>query len=198
MSTPAPLTTLSCDEVEPLLPLVADGQLDETGDPALFAHLADCQHCADSLAAHDLITLTLERRPAAAPSPTLRFPAWQRWLPLAAAAILVVGVGLTLGSGMQTIAPVAPSVAKKPAAAHPTAPVVAVTAIPAPVVPIAPAAPIQIEMEVVAVPGSTPGHPRYLVRRGEQVLLVDPNAAPADAVPATYTTNPAREQVRRY
>ncbi len=193
MTTHSPLGALTCDEVEPLLPLVADGQLDEAGDPALFAHLADCPHCADSLAAHDLITLTLERQPttAAAARSAVRMTSWQRWLPLAAAATLVVGLGLALGSGMQSTAPAPLAAANKPRVAHPAMPAPAAA-------PAAPSVPIQIDMEVVALPGSTPGHPRYLVRRGEQVLLVDPTAAPADALPASYSTNPSHEHIRRY
>ncbi len=52
---------LSCDEVEALLPLVADGSLDEVSDPALFAHIARCCPCQDSLARHDLVGLALEQ-----------------------------------------------------------------------------------------------------------------------------------------
>jgi hypothetical protein len=47
-----------------------------------------------------------------------------------------------------------------------------------------------IDVEVVAVPGSTARHPHYLVRRGDQVMLVDPaehedQAPPADAKAAS-------------
>ena len=51
---------LTCDEVEALLPLVADGSLDEVSDPALFTHIARCCPCQDSLARHDLVGLALE------------------------------------------------------------------------------------------------------------------------------------------
>jgi hypothetical protein len=57
---------LTCDEVEALLPLVADGSLDETSDPALFAHIARCCPCQDSLARHDLVGLALEHNAAEA------------------------------------------------------------------------------------------------------------------------------------
>ncbi len=46
-----------------MLPLVADGALDADGDPALFAHLARCQACQDSLARHDLVSLALAGAP---------------------------------------------------------------------------------------------------------------------------------------
>ncbi len=83
MNPPAPEPTdnrseATCDEVEALLPLVADGSLDETSDPALFAHLARCCACQDSLARHDLVELALEKGfaaevPTAGKSRLIRF-----------------------------------------------------------------------------------------------------------------------------
>ena len=52
---------LSCEEAEALLPLVADSALDADSDPALFAHLARCVICQESLACHDLVALSLTR-----------------------------------------------------------------------------------------------------------------------------------------
>lgn len=66
MSTGAVPTPLTCEEAEALLPLVADGALDEQGDPALFAHLARCPACQESLARHDLVSLALTRAPVRA------------------------------------------------------------------------------------------------------------------------------------
>lgn len=187
--------TLTCDEVEALLPLIADGQLDESSDPILFVHLADCPHCAESLATHDLITLALAPSVVGAPR-RLRFPAWatvRKWLPQAAAAVVLVALGASFSSPRSsTVTPLVSSTgaAMKPLTAPP--------AQPAHLAHADATEPIQIDMEVVTVPGATPGHPRYLVRRGEQVLLVDPTAGPADALPATYAKPSSHERIRRY
>ncbi len=88
-ATPQP----HCDEVEALLPLIADGALSAGDDPALFAHLGRCQHCQDSLARHDLVTIALERTAGATPLRTqtlhLRWPAALA----AAAAMLLLASG---------------------------------------------------------------------------------------------------------
>ena len=55
---------LTCDDVEALLPLVADGVLRDGSDPALFAHLARCVACQEALAAHDLIHVALQQSSA--------------------------------------------------------------------------------------------------------------------------------------
>ncbi len=105
---------MTCAEAEPLLPLVADGVLDPDGDPALFAHLARCQSCQESLARHDLVTLALERAPRPAPR-TIRIP-WP--VALAAAASLVLGVGAWLwpGAAAATAQPAGPVVHRLPGA----------------------------------------------------------------------------------
>lgn len=77
--------TVTCHDVEELLPLVADHVLDCDDDPALFEHLARCPDCQRSLGLHDLTTLALasERTPVAGEqdgSELIRLP----W-PLAAA-----------------------------------------------------------------------------------------------------------------
>jgi len=84
---------LSCEEIESLLPLVADGALDAEADPALFAHLARCVTCQESLACHDLVALSLTRSPIAAPSRFLRRTIPLPWAIGSAAALMVVGVG---------------------------------------------------------------------------------------------------------
>lgn len=191
-----PLPTLSCDDVEALLPLVVDGALDAQRDPALFAHLADCDRCQDSLAAHDLIEVDL--RQAVTVKPAIRLRArWPRFVPLTAAALLLIGIGVAVSAPAAKPAPVVAlaAPARAPELVAKTHPAPAVAAAPAsPVVAsastVAKAAPIDIEVEVVALPGSTPAHPHYLVRRGEQVLLVAPQAAePGDARPASYSPN---------
>ena len=103
--------------------------------------------------------------------------------PLAAAALLTVGLGLAIVAGTQPAAAGAPSptVANLP----PAAPSQPATSSPRPTFAAEP-----IDVEVVTVPGSTARHPHYLVRRGDQVLLVDPAeredlAPPSDAKPAS-------------
>ncbi|NRA38360.1 MAG: hypothetical protein HRU15_09490 [Planctomycetes bacterium] len=51
--------SLSCADVEELLPLVAEALMDFESDPAVFNHLADCEHCSKSLALQDMITMSL-------------------------------------------------------------------------------------------------------------------------------------------
>ena len=177
---------LSCDEVEELLPLVADGTLDEGGDPTLFMHLADCERCQQSLVTHDLIAVSLPRA-ARLPGQRVVRPWWFRALPVAAAASLLVGGGWLAVASRETT-----SVAGPVSTALKAAPVVSATA-PKPPAPksTAHAGSIDVEVEVVALPGSTTAHPHYLVRRGEQVLLVTPQLAPAeapsDARPASFS-----------
>ena len=203
-----------CDEIEALLPLVADGSLDERQDPGLFDHLARCERCQDSLTTHDLVTLSLESRPRSAMSaaPRVIRPDWTRFIPAAAAALLVVsatawltspgapGAASQLATTTTTHAPVVTAKATPklvtPATGSPTtgAPLVPAAA-PATAQPVVAqatpsSAPVDIEVEVVTVPGSTPSHPRYLVRRGEQVMLVDPTRpaveSNSDAKPASF------------
>ena len=203
--------SLSCDEVEELLPLVADGTLDEVSDPTLFMHVVDCERCQQSLNTHDLIALSL---PSAGrlscagrlPQPRITRPWWQRAVPATMAASLLVGgtwlavgsrelAGHEAASGARSVAIQQASQQAGPVAAiAKPAPVTAVTAPKA----IAPKASVrqssaEVEVEVVALPGSTTAHPHYLVRRGEQVLLVTPQVAPAempsDARQALFSPN---------
>lgn len=178
-SDPIVPSRLTCAEVEPLLPLVADGALDDRGDPDLFLHLVDCDHCQAVLASHDLLTLTLERTPTV---PVERVIRWR--IPVAlAASVLAAAVtgwlwipGPVSGEATSAVAVATPK--STPASAAPTA-----------VVPL-PDNPV-IEIDVAAVPSPIPGRTMFVVRRGEQVLLVDPVAGtaqppPTDAKPATY------------
>ncbi len=85
------MSGMTCDEAEPLLPLVADGALDADADPALFAHLSRCPSCQDALARHDLVDLALRRGLAEHPA---RRPLHLRpWVPMAVAAALVLAIG---------------------------------------------------------------------------------------------------------
>ena len=98
-----PSRALTCEEVEALLPLVADGALDADADPALFMHLARCCECQDALLRHDLVTVALEvTRPGAVAGGSARRPAAPRTVirqiflpwPAALAASLVAAAGL--------------------------------------------------------------------------------------------------------
>ncbi len=104
--------TLTCDEVEALLPLVADGSIDLSADPALGAHLGTCAQCQDSLARHDLVDLAL-RRPA-----TLDRDRGRLHLPwpvaLAVAASLVAAVAGTWWYVNTPAMPNAPTLADDP------------------------------------------------------------------------------------
>jgi hypothetical protein len=196
MSPPSAADARACDEIEALLPLVADGSLHEQQDPGLFDHLARCERCQDSLASHDLVTLALEQRPQAA-APRILRPHWSRWIPAAAAAVLAVGAGTWFVTGEPTTSvPAAhvPGIAKATTHPAPVTPAVpaGTTAVTASSTPATATAPTEIEVEVVTVPGSSPSHPRYLVRRGDQVLLVDP------AHPAVESTGDARPASFRY
>ena len=91
---------LSCEEVEDFLPLIADGVLDEADAPDVFAHIARCPRCQESLALYDTVDLAVA---LAADQPAVEKPlqfipatagkivAW-----LAAAAVLLTGGWLTL------------------------------------------------------------------------------------------------------
>ena len=192
-----PAPQMSCDEVEALLPLVADGALDATSEPALFSHVASCPRCQDSLALHDLVGISLSQ-PTAKPTPRAIRPRWQRYTPVAAAALLLIGVG-AVGWQDHEAPPAGHGDAKTlvskvafPAANAPGAVAQAAPSAPIPVTPVQVARNEPIEVEVIAVPGSTSAHPHYLVRKGEQVLFIDPAAqehsaqAPGNAQAASY------------
>jgi anti-sigma factor RsiW len=108
------LPDLLCDEVEALLPLVADGLLGDEQDPAVFAHLARCPVCQESLAQHDLVDVSL--RAGTPASPTLRLrPRHVRmtWWTAAASLLIASGLGYGLWS-LRTAAPAASAVAVAP------------------------------------------------------------------------------------
>lgn len=53
------ISNATCTDVEELLPLIAEGLMDADSDPDVFIHLADCEHCSQSLILQDMITLNL-------------------------------------------------------------------------------------------------------------------------------------------
>ena len=192
-----PSPHMSCDEVETLLPLVADGALDATSEPALFSHVASCQCCQDSLALHDLVGISLSQ-PTAKPTPRVIRPTWQRYAPAAAAALVLIGVGAIgwqghgAASGGHGDAKAIASKQPVHAEATPGANAPAAKSAPIPTPPVQVARNEPIDIEVIAVPGSTSSHLHYLVRKGEQVLFIDPAAqersaqAPSDIQAASY------------
>ncbi len=150
---------LSCADAEALLPLVADGTLDAEADAPLFAHLATCERCQDSLARHDLISLALAQPSFAAPSrPRLRLLPRSAWVPLATAATVLIAVG-----GWWSMRPDA-----RPAPASDT---------------VAEVGEAVIEREVIRI--QQPGRaPEYLVLEGDRSTVVPSVAAEADRRPA--------------
>lgn len=142
---------LACEDVEPLLPLIADGALDQAAEPAAFTHLADCEHCQEQLALHDLVGIALTGATAAPARPrprTLRLPLpWALATAASIAAVLAavwaVHADRRAGAADQALAHAserAPS-----------------------------------DTEVLTVPGPQPGSVLYVIRRGDQVVVVDPH-----------------------
>jgi hypothetical protein len=144
---------LSCEESEALLPLVADGALDCDSDPALFAHLARCLTCQESLACHDLVALSLTPD---ALRPGLRLT--RRRLPVAwalgSAAVLAVGgfLGFQYLQGFVARERVAASLA----AAH------------------FQSSPVGSETQVISLGGDDPRHPSYILMQDGHAILVHP------------------------
>ncbi len=87
---------LACDEVVPLLPMVADGAIEPAADTPLFEHLARCTDCQDHLARLDLVTLALEQGHSLAPT-TPRALRFRLPLPFAAAAAGLAVTAVWLG-----------------------------------------------------------------------------------------------------
>lgn len=92
---------MSCEDCEALLPLVADGALDAEGEPALFAHLADCPRCQESLAAHDLVALALGEAPPAPRRDAIAFPLARMWMGMAAALLVAVALAAVWGGSQR-------------------------------------------------------------------------------------------------
>lgn len=158
------LRELSCEEAEPLLPLVADGALGPDDDPALFAHLARCASCQRAVAQHDLIALAIARGAAASAA---RRSWWRRpWLAAAAGLALASGLLLALSAprGASPLTPpsAAPAVVAESAAGAAPEPV----ASPAAAEASAAATPL-----VIAVPRPD-GCTLYLVRQGGRWSVV--------------------------
>lgn len=166
------MTPLCCEDVEPLLPLIADGALDQRAEPAAFAHLADCPHCQEQLALHDLVGVALT---ASAPASALRpRPRLLRFsLPWAIASAACLAALVAAGWAVHSNRPLSADDRR-----------LARTDEPRP------------DTEVITVPGSRPGTVMYVIRRGDQVVVVDPQQSPH-----TVRENPAEDVpvgLRRY
>jgi len=135
---------LTCADVDPLLPLVADAVLDAESDPDVFAHLARCAHCQTALAQHDLVTLALSTAPQRAAPPAVRVIQYRlppQWIAAAAALLAVTITGAAWSLRPTTTA----------------APVVAVQ-----------------ELIRIADPVTGQERPMLLIRQGDRSTLVDP------------------------
>jgi|GEM_PF-6279346 len=137
-------SAVTCAEIDQMLPLVADAVIDAESDPLIFAHLARCQACQESLAQHDLVTLALATVPLRRAAPTLavvhyRLP--RRWI-AAAAAVLAVAGSVT-AYGLRSPGPASAVVAQQ-------------------------------EVIHLLDPVTGVQHPMLLIRQGSQSTLVDP------------------------
>jgi hypothetical protein len=112
MDSAPDLHQLSCEDVDPLLPLAADGAIDAASDPAVFAHLARCCDCQESLARHDLISLALESGRGQPRREQGR--GWHYRLPWPAAAAALVAMAVTAGWAANRPAAPGQPVAKAP------------------------------------------------------------------------------------
>jgi hypothetical protein len=162
---------VSCDDVEVLLPMVADGMLDDVSDPTLFAHLSRCVSCQEALATHDLMQVALERSreplsAVAASSTTLTMSkqAFSRWehhrlpWPIALAASLCAAVGLwTWLNTMQGDR----------------------------------GQPQQAKTQVVPVL-TEDGHAVYVVFDGDNVTVIDPRSIDGKSAPVRESTLPVK------
>lgn len=162
VSAAASATEWTCEDVESLLPLVADGALDAAADPALFAHLARCCTCQEALAHHDLVTIALEAtRPAALPSaPARREPIRHVFLPWPAALAASLAAAAGLWMWLATLH-------------HERA---------------TPAAAATQVVQVMAADG----HPVYVVVQGEQVTVIDPRAIDGKAASGQPQVQPVK------
>lgn len=108
------LPRMTCEEAEPLLPLVADGALEPDDDPALFDHLASCAACQESLARHDLITLAVGQ--GKTPEPVRKPIQFVRmsWAMAAAWLLMVGGVGAALWAFNRPALTTTPAMAIQP------------------------------------------------------------------------------------
>ena len=152
----------ACEDVESLLPLVADGALDAETEPALFAHLARCCACQEALTHHDLVTVALEAtRPTTLPQAQARrepirhvFLPW----PAALAASLAAAAGLWMWLTTMHNGHAAPPIAAT---------------------------------QVVQVMAAD-GHPVYVVVQGEQVTVIDPRTIDGKAVNGQQQVQPVK------
>jgi len=161
---------LTCEDVEPLLPLVADGAIMASSDPAVFAHLSRCVECQDSLARHDLITLGLEcgRGTVCA---VRSAAAWHYRLPWPAATAAGLAVALLGAWALQHAA-----------GGSAPAPVLAQRA----------------DTQVISVPGPDPSRPYYVVVQGDHVSVIDPQAVDGSISRDSSAVHPVMRRINTH
>ncbi|MBA3710563.1 MAG: zf-HC2 domain-containing protein [Planctomycetes bacterium] len=161
MNAASPAVELPCEEIEAMMPLIADGVISEHTDPTVFAHLARCMECQESLARHDVVSLALERGlPIEAASAQAR--AWRYRLPLPLAAAVAAGLLVAIGSAWVALVDTG----------HQHELMSRVAAMPGHGV-----EPARPDTEIISIPGPDPQHPRYVILQGDRTTLVDPSAA---------------------
>lgn len=140
---------ISCADVEALLPAIADDQLDADQAPDVFAHVAGCGACQESLALYDLCSLTISRgrQPARDPAPVIHYhmPRWVSGVAAVAASLLAAVLLLEFGANPETSD-----------SQHTQ---------------LADGAPVEI---LQVIPDESGRGQLFLIRNGEQTLLVDP------------------------
>lgn len=146
----------TCAEVEPFLPIIADGGLDPHVDVEIFAHIARCQECQAALARHDLITLAIGNGAKLAPQKP-RFELVHYRVPLPWAIASAAALACALGGGW---------LLHRAQPAAPQTPVLAQNSLQ------------KNASEIIRVnkPGQANKQPYYLVVQDGNVTLIDPSA----------------------
>ena len=159
------MSTVTCGDVEPLLPLIADNVIDAAAEPAIFNHIAGCQDCQEALFHHDLVSVALVGGSLIAPRPRaqiLRLP-WP-WAVASAAGLMAVCALVWQSSEPreQRASLVTPAVA----AITSTTP--------------------DSDIEVVVLPGNRPGTTITALRRGNVVVILPEPQPQSDGTPVAY------------
>jgi hypothetical protein len=168
----------TCADVEPLLPIIADGGLDPSTDVEIFAHLARCQDCQDALARHDLVTLAIANGAEAPPQSSrlelvhLRLPLPYAIASAAAAVFALAGAWWLTQAAQQPSAPQSAMLAQKLLPKNAS------------------------EIIRVTKPGQPNGQPYYLVVQDGSVMLIDPQAV--DGVVQPHTEQAVPVSLHRY
>jgi hypothetical protein len=162
----------TCADIEPMLPIIADGGLDPSTDIEIFAHLARCQDCQAALARHDLVTLAIANGAEAPPQTTrLELVHFRLPLPYAIAAAAAAVFALT-GAWWLTNA-----------AQQPSAPQSAMLA-------------QANEIIRITKPGQPNDQPYYLIVQDGRVTLIDPQAV--DGIVPPHTEQAVPVSLHRY